>query len=226
MAGSPGHWLLMASLLGVMGAPIPVLAQAGRTWIDPPAETGPKSPEPAPASAGHSPQTSAAPAASSPAQLPSSPVSAQFPKAKESAEAQAPSVASPRKEEASQQVKEKAETDSKVRRPSQAIRNASRNQKRDEQIARRREPRVEVSQARPPRNGLERRARITRYGSVQEGVDAGLEVMRLRTIELPDGRRITVLTRPNQDIASQLPDGYWLQEIDRSVGGRIGPSGF
>ena len=213
MAGSPGHWVLLASLLGVMGAPIPVLAQAGRTWIDPPAESGSKFPEPVPAPptpapVGHSSQTSAVPAASSPAQLPSSPASAQIPKAKESAEAQAPSVTSPRREEASQQVKVKTETDGKVRRPSQSIRNAARSQKRDEQTARRREPRVEVSQARAPRNGLERRARITRYGSVQEGVDAGLEVMRLRTIELPDGRRINVLTRPNQDIASQLPDGY------------------
>jgi hypothetical protein len=32
--------------------------------------------------------------------------------------------------------------------------------------------------------------------------------MRLRTIELPDGRRIDILTRPDQDIASELPDGY------------------
>ena len=208
MAGSPGHWLLMASLLGVMGAPIPVLAQAGRTWIDPPAESNSKSPEPAPAPAGQPPQTSAPAAAPSPAQLSSGPASTHVPKAKESGEAQAPSVASPRREETTQQVKEKIETDGKARRPSQPIRSATRSQKRDEQAARRREPRVEVSQARQPRTGLERRARITRYGSAQEGVEAGLEVMRLRTIELPDGRRINVLTRPNQDIASQLPDGY------------------
>ncbi|WP_201863187.1 hypothetical protein [Microvirga soli] len=72
----------------------------------------------------------------------------------------------------------------------------------------RREPGSEVSEARPPRSGIERRARATRYGSAQEGIDAGLEVMRLRTIQLPDGRRIEVLTRPNQDIAGGLPDGY------------------
>jgi hypothetical protein len=205
MARSSGHWLLMASLMGILGTPIPVLAQAGRTWIDPPAESGTKSPTPAPAV--QQPQASA-PAALPPAQLSSSPVSTQTPKDKESAEAKALSVASPRREESRQQVKEKTATDGKVRQPSQQVRNAIRIQRRDEQVAQRREPRVEVSQARPPRNGLERRARITRYGSVQEGVDAGLEVMRLRTIELPDGRRINVLTRPNQDIASQLPDGY------------------
>ena len=58
------------------------------------------------------------------------------------------------------------------------------------------------------RRAFERRARVTRYGSMQEGLDAGLQVMRLRTIQLPDGRRIDVLTRPDQDIASGLPDGY------------------
>jgi hypothetical protein len=207
MAGSPGRWLLMASLMGVLGTSIPVLAQAGRAWIDPPAESGTKSPGSAPAPVVQQPQAPA-PAAPPPAQLSSSPASTQVPKDKESAEAKALSVASPHREESRQQVKEKTATDVKVRRPSQQVRNAMRSQRRDEQVAQRREPRVEVSQARPPRNGLERRARITRYGSVQEGVDAGLEVMRLRTIELPDGRRINVLTRPNQDIASQLPDGY------------------
>jgi hypothetical protein len=206
MAGSPGRWLLMASLLGVLGTPVPVLAQAERTWIDPPAEGGAKSSTPAPAV--QQPQASAPAAAPPPAQLSSSPAHTQVPKDKESAEAKAPSMASPRREEASAQVKEKTAADVKVRRSSQQVRNATRSQRRNEQAARRPEPRVEVSQARPPRNGLERRARVTRYGSAQEGVDAGLEVMRLRTIELPDGRRITVLTRPNQDIASQLPDGY------------------
>ncbi len=202
MAGSSGHWLLMASLLGVLGTSIPVLAQAERTWVDPPADGSTKSQGPAPAA---QPQDSAA--APAPAQLSSSPTSTQASKDKESIEAQAPAVPLPRKE-ASEQVKERAATDGKVRQTSQQARNAPRSQKRNEQAVRRRAPRVEVSQARPPRNGLERRARMTRYGSVQEGVDAGLEVMRLRTIELPDGRRIDVLTRPNQDITSQLPDGY------------------
>jgi hypothetical protein len=208
MAGSPGRWLLMASLVGVLGTPFPALAQAGRTWIDPPAENGTKSPGSAPAPAVQQPQASVPAVAPPPAQLSSSPTPTQVPEDKESVEAKAPPVAAPRREEAGQQVKEKTAAGIKVRPSSQPVRNATRSQRRTEQAARRPEPRVEVSQARPPRNGLERRARITRYGSVQEGVDAGLEVMRLRTIELPDGRRITVLTRPNQDIASQLPDGY------------------
>ncbi len=205
MAGSSGHWLLVASLLGVLGTSIPVLAQAERTWVDPPADGSTKPPGPAPAA---QPQDSAPAAAPPPAQLSSSPTSTQASKDNENVETKTSTVSSPRREEAGEQVKERAATDSKVRRTSQQARNAPRSQKRNEQAVRRRAPRVEVSQARPPRNGLERRARMSRYGSVQEGVDAGLEVMRLRTIELPDGRRIDVLTRPNQDITSQLPDGY------------------
>src|SRR5215217_4797744 len=104
MAGSSGHWLLMASLMGILGTPIPVLAQAGRTWIDPPAESGTKSPTPAPAV--QQQQAPAPAAALPPAQLSSSPASTQAPKDKESAEAKALSVASPRREESRQQVKE------------------------------------------------------------------------------------------------------------------------
>jgi hypothetical protein len=209
MAGSSGRWLLTASLIGVLSATAPVLAQAGRPWVDPPPESGtaPSSP-PAPAPAAPAPQAAApAPALSTP-QPSSASAPSEASKEKEAVASRTPAEVSPRKEAAGEQVEQKAVTERKVRRSPQQARNATRPQKREEQTARRREPGLEVSQARPPRNGIERRARITRYGSAQEGVDAGLEVMRLRTIQLPDGRRIEILTRPNQDIASQLPDGY------------------
>jgi len=92
-------------------------------------------------------------------------------------------------------------------RASQQARSSTRNQRQANQVVRRRAGGTEMSQA-DPRNTFERRARGMRYGSVQEGLDAGLQVMRLRTIQLPNGRRIEVLTRPDQDIASGLPDGY------------------
>ena len=209
MAGSSGRWLLTASLISVLSATMPVLAQAGRPWVDPPPESGttPASP-PAPAASAPAAQPSQA-SASAPAPQPSSTsASSETPKEKEAVASRPPAEVSSRKEVAGEQVEQKTTMERKVRRPSQQARTVTRPQKREEQTARRREPGLEVSQARPPRNGIERRARITRYGSVQEGVDAGLEVMRLRTIQLPDGRRIEVLTRPNQDIASQLPDGY------------------
>jgi hypothetical protein len=129
-------------------------------------------------------------------------------KEKEAVTAQSPAEASPRKEKADEEVKKKTVTERKVRPAAQQARSVTRSQKKDRLATRRRGPSPEVSEALSPRNGIERRARATRYGSVQEGIDAGLEVMRLRTIQLPDGRRIEVLTRPNQDIAGGLPDGY------------------
>jgi hypothetical protein len=210
MAGSPRRWLWAASLIGVMSA-APVLAQAGRPWVDPPAE-GSATPSSPPASAPAAQQPQAVAPASAPAPAVAQPSSAsapsEAPKEKESVAAQSPVEASPRKEKAGEQAKQKTVTERKVRPSAQQARSVTRSQKQERQAIRRREPGSEVSEARLPRNGIERRARITRYGSVQEGVDAGLEVMRLQTIQLPDGRRIEILTRPNRDIAGELPDGY------------------
>jgi hypothetical protein len=122
------------------------------------------------------------------------------------AELQRPSDAPQQSAATETQVKPKASIERKTRASQQAS-SSIRNQKRNGQAERRREARAQAMQARA-RDAMERRARFSRYGSVQEGLDAGLQVMRLRTIQLPDGRRITVLTRPDQDIASGLPDGY------------------
>jgi outer membrane biosynthesis protein TonB len=210
MAGSSGHWLLAASLLGVLSAQAPVFAQAERPWVDPPAENA-ATPPAAPAPAAPPPQ--AATPAPAPPEPPSAPPSAQAASDKPAVEKPSSSETSPRKEAASEparkeQAKRKSTASRKVDTAPQKTRKAARTLKREGQTARRREPNSEVSEVRPPRNGIERRARITRYGSIQEGVDAGLEVMRLRTIQLPDGRRIDILTRPDQDLASEMPDGY------------------
>ena len=205
MARSPGRWLLTASLISVLSAATPALAQAERPWVDPPPENGAApSSTPAPAPAVQPPQAPA-PAVARPS---SASAPSEVPKEKEAVAAQSPAEVAPRKEKADAGAKQKTVTERKVRPPAQQARSVTRSQKRERLATRRREPGSEVSEARPPRNGIERRARATRYGSVQEGIDAGLEVMRLRTIQLPDGRRIEVLTRPNQDIAGGLPDGY------------------
>lgn len=203
MAGSPRRWLWTASLIGVVSA-APVLAQAGRPWVDPPAEgsTTPSSPSASAPAALQAP----APASSTP-QPSSASAPTEAPKEKEAVAAQSPAEASPRKEKAGEQAKPTV-TERKARPAAQQARSVTRSQRQERQATRRREPSSEVAEARPPRNGIERRARVTRYGSVQEGVDAGLEVMRLQTIQLPDGRRIEVLTRPNQDIAGELPGRY------------------
>jgi cytoskeletal protein RodZ len=202
MAGFSGRWLVTASLVGILGSPLAALAQAGRPWVDPPSEAEAKAQAPmsAPSALPPPPTHVAGP----------SPVAPPVPspaEAKASAETQPPDAASPRKTANDHQTKQKAATARKTRASSQQANASARSQRPQGQVARRRATGTQLSQA-EPRTAIERRARITRYGSVQEGLDAGLQVMRLRTIQLPDGRRIDVLTRPDQDIASGLPDGY------------------
>ncbi|HZH53058.1 MAG TPA: hypothetical protein VEZ16_14395 [Microvirga sp.] len=53
----------------------------------------------------------------------------------------------------------------------------------------------------------ERRPRDSiRSARVRDAVNSGLEVMSLRTIEFPDGRRIEVLVRPSPSALSRLMD--------------------
>lgn len=46
--------------------------------------------------------------------------------------------------------------------------------------------------------------RMTREERMRRGIDSGLELMTLRTIEYPDGRRVQILTRPDQSAMSEL----------------------
>jgi hypothetical protein len=49
--------------------------------------------------------------------------------------------------------------------------------------------------------------RIATSGSrARDSEASNLEVMNLRTIEFPDGRRIQILTRPDRRTLSELPD--------------------
>jgi hypothetical protein len=119
----------------------------------------------------------------------------------------APAPVLSRKTASDDGVKQKAAVERKVRStPPRQASSPVRN-RNEEQATRRREPKTELSRA-EPRNGVERRARIARNGSIREGDGSNLQLMRLRTIELPDGRRIDILTRPDDDLASELPDGY------------------
>jgi hypothetical protein len=46
--------------------------------------------------------------------------------------------------------------------------------------------------------------RMTREERVRRGIDSGLELMTLRTIEYPDGRRVRILTHPDPGAMSEL----------------------
>ncbi|WP_262298632.1 hypothetical protein [Microvirga sesbaniae] len=203
MAGLTGRWLVAASLVGLLAGPSTALAQAARPWVDPPSETETKAlqPNPAPSSLPASPPAQAAAPSGA---TPPGPSPAE---AKAGTEAQPAAETSSRSAVADTQAKPRTTAERKTRSRSQQANASARSQRRDAQVARRRAAGTQISQA-EPRSAIERRARVTRYGSVREGLDAGLQVMRLRTIQLPDGRRIDILTRPDQDIASGLPDGY------------------
>jgi len=203
MAGFSGRWLVTASIVALLGSSSAALAQAERPWVDPPpvSDTKTQPPVSAPSSRPEATPAQAAVPNPAPSTVPSPA------EAKASAEPQPADAASPRKTAVARQTRLKAVAERKARAPSQQANASVRSQRREGQVARRRATGTELSQA-EPRSAIARRARVTRYGSLQEGLDAGLQVMRLRTIQLPDGRRIDVLTRPDQDIASGLPDGY------------------
>lgn len=202
MAGLTGRWLVTASLVGLLGSPSATLAQAGRPWVDPPSDSEAKTqlPAQAPASLPAPPPAQAV----VPNSLPPVPSPTG---AKDSAASPPAAEASSRKTAADRPTKQKASAERKVRARSLQASSSARSQRREAQVVRRRATGAQISQT-EPRSAIERRARVTRYGSIRERTDSGLQVMRLRTIQLPDGRRIDILTRPDQDIASGLQDGY------------------
>ena len=78
-------------------------------------------------------------------------------------------------------------------------------------------PRRLAVRARPARRTTADRSRAgTSALTAREGVAAGLEVMTLRTIELPDGRRMNILVRPDPQTVRDL----LAAALDRSPGNR------
>jgi hypothetical protein len=55
-----------------------------------------------------------------------------------------------------------------------------------------------------PSRASQEQLRMTREERVRRGLDSGLELMTLRTIEYPDGRRVQILTRPSPSAMSEL----------------------
>jgi len=175
--------LSMAAVLLAMISP--GQAQTPRPWVDPPPETGPAA-SPPPASTGAEAKPSNAPAANpAPASAPAAQAATVVEKEKKVAQ---DASASGNEKPASKTVQKKVLSDSKTRPPSRAV--AVRNDR-----LRRPAQRRDVAEEIP---------RGTRAERIREGVHSGLEVMTLRTIELPDGRRIQILTRPRPGAVSEL----------------------
>jgi type IV secretory pathway VirB10-like protein len=182
------QWVGCVSLaFGLFAAASISHAQSPRPWVDPPSESAVPAPNsPAPAARETKP-----PAAQPPAPSTSTNVSAKEETGKEQA---------PQETLTSSTIKDKSEAKSPPRKAvtvrkdrSQRTRSTAVKNQRSKQAAQRRE-----QAARTVRN-----ARAER---IREGLDAGLEVMTLRTIEFPDGRRVQILTRPQPGALSELMD--------------------
>lgn len=158
-------------------------AQTARPWVDPPSDTGSAFPSPSPAQAPAEakPSTTHSPTSSSAAQATGTTVEKKDVAAQE---------ASPSKnrESASKASSKKAASASKTRQRNRATTVRS---DRSRQSVQRRE------YAGQPRRG-------SRAEQIRNGVNSGLEVMTLRTIEFPDGRRVQILTRPRPGTVSEI----------------------
>ncbi len=205
--------LRTASLLSLLMGASAAIAQAERPWVDPPSEAGAQ-PQTAVPSQGQPAQGQPAPPATSDLSKPVSPSSDQASSDADKAPAsqtgqtdkstdtaQSPSVAPQPKPTVKKQTPRRSVVERKTRAPSREA--SSGRNVRQRASAVRRGPvgstgSIEASQT--------RNRRTTRFETVQEGVDSGLELMRMRTIQFPDGRRITILTRPEPGTLSGLAD--------------------
>ena len=207
--------LRTASLLSLLMGASAAIAQAERPWVDPPSEAGAQPQTAVPSQGqpaqGQPAQGQPAPPATSDLSKPVSPSSdadkapasqtGQTDKSTDTAQSQSPSVAPQPKPTVKKQTPRRSVVERKTRAPSREA--SSGRNVRQRASAVRRGPvgstgSIEASQT--------RNRRTTRFETVQEGVDSGLELMRMRTIQFPDGRRITILTRPEPGTLSGLAD--------------------
>lgn len=182
------HWMGYTSLaFGLFAATAPGHAQSPRPWVDPPPEAGaaPSRPHPAPAANESKPATPQPAGASAIAK----PDVSGKEQARQTKEASSPSAST----NTSQSVKTPPRKAVVERRERRQNRSATASASRPRQTIERREF------AGPALQG-------TRTERVQRGPNAGLQVMTLRTIEFPDGRRVQILTSPRPEAMSRLTE--------------------
>jgi hypothetical protein len=182
-----------------------VHAQTNRPWVDPPSRTEPRSSaDPAPEN--ETVTYPATPLAGQSSSKQSAPTESDQPET-EKARIQTP-VAKQDTPAAKPQSQRKVAARSTTRASSTSQASSPRSLRQARALPERRigpEVSNRLETARLDRQNMPRRYdRNRRYQTIQEGLDAGLEVMRLQTIELPDGRRIRVLTRPDPATMSEL----------------------
>lgn len=200
MTGALKHLIGAASLLTALVGANVAWAQTGRPWVDPPADvgaTGKTAPQP-PASSSTSPDHASQPERKSPPAGASEPrtESASTPQAApatdQSAAAERPS---PRKTVDSSRVRRSPARSAVVEGSNASVKRRAVASNRAKTA-----PATKIREAeRFDRDG-------NRSARLRDGVNSGLEVMSLRTIEFPDGRRVDVLVRPGPRALSRLMD--------------------
>ena len=170
--------------LGLAAAASPGNAQPARPWVDPPPEAGASTPSPPPAPA--------VPEAKAAAPQPDPASTAATAEGKEPMERRSTGALSAAEQKpAAKTLPQRAVTERRDRKPSREV-TAARSERQRQMNQR--------------RDLAEQTSRSARAARVREGVNAGLEVMTLRTIEFPDGRRVQILTRPQPGAMSELLD--------------------
>lgn len=200
MTGSLKHLIGAASLLTALTGATAAWAQAGRPWVDPPADTSAtaKTPSQMPAPAA----STSGPASQSEQKAP--PTAASEPRTESAGTAQ-PTPSTENSAVASESSSRKTADDGKIRRSSKksTVATGSKTPSKRKIVASDRSkasPTARISEAqRSTRGGI-------RSAKLRDGINSGLEVMSLRTIEFPDGRRVEVLVRPSPRALSRLMD--------------------
>jgi hypothetical protein len=205
MTGRMPKMLGPASLvIGLLASVASTQAQPSRQWIDPPAEAA--SPSQGTSQPGHG---AAAKEAASQSQRSLPQATSTIPPAPGQTQSRvggAPSPTAQKSTSGTVQTQRKAPA---ARTSNASVTSKSKAQQAARTATRRQEATVTGSLAPSQserRRWAERRGRSRPYETVQDAVDMGLKVMNLRTIELPDGRRISVLVEPDPEMMQGLLD--------------------
>lgn len=196
MASHVTRVLKATSILAILASvPAVALAQSGRAWVDPPSELGKKE-------RSETNETST-PVVSSPA--PQQTVSS--PQQESPAKLTAPSTEMARTPSTSDVNEKTAESKAEPAQKATSSRSKASNRAasvRERPAKRRASKSVAARKENVSRRMADRQRRTTRSATVRDALNSGLEVMSLRTIEFPDGRRVEILVRPDPRRVSDL----------------------
>jgi hypothetical protein len=208
-----GHLQRLLTLFALVASTSTAFAQSGRPWVDPPTQDGARPETSPPATAPDAAPTSTVdpkPAAAFPRQAPVA-ADEQGRKSNGNIQRQVPSGDASAKPVIRNEVAQEAVTERGARTKSRKAIALPKAPARNTTLSSRRGPSTRDGSTVTRRESRSAAGpRSTRFGRAQGMPGPRLEVMNLRTIQFPDGRRVTILTKPNPDAIPELtrPPGY------------------